>query len=416
MGLADIENLLKAAMGLNAASIGAATIARAVDQRIAACKLQDLRTYWACVQQSQAELQNLIEAVVVPETWFFRDPKSFAALARLLSEEWQAGPADRVLSVLSLPCSTGEEPYSLAMALLDAAIPAGRFRVDAVDISARALAWAGRAVYGKNSFRGQDLAFRDRHFEHTAEGHRVNEVVRRQVHFQPGNLFATDLLPGAGLYDAIFCRNVLIYFDRDTQDRAIRVITRLLKINALLFVAPAETGLPSSHGFASVNLPLAFGFRRTQTAGGALVASAPAVRRRVELGAAPGPPAAVRSPLPPPSLQGPRRQVASSTPTLAMSEIAELADRGHFDKAAACCVDHLRVHGPSAAAFYLMGLVRDAGGHHQEAGRYYRKALYLQPDHREAQVHLALLLEQQGDAAGASVLRKRASRLGNRIT
>src|SRR4029077_16565897 len=112
------------------------------------------------------------------------------------------------------------------------------------------------------SFRGQDLGFRDRHFDATAEGYRLSETVRRQVRFQQGNLFADDLLPGVAIYDVIFCRNVLIYFDRTTQDRALAVLNRLLHAKGVLFVAPAETGLPSSHGLASTNEPLAFAFRK----------------------------------------------------------------------------------------------------------------------------------------------------------
>jgi chemotaxis protein methyltransferase WspC len=73
-----------------------------------------------------------------------------------------------VLRILSLPCSTGEEPYSIAMALLDAGIPGDRFRVDAIDISARALERARAAVYGDNAFRGQPLDFRDRYFTPSA--------------------------------------------------------------------------------------------------------------------------------------------------------------------------------------------------------------------------------------------------------
>jgi chemotaxis protein methyltransferase WspC len=88
-----------------------------------------------------------------------------------------------------------------------------------------------------------------------------------------------------------------------------------------------------------------------------------------------------------------------------------LADQGHFVEAATCCEAHLRRHGPSATAFYLLGLVRDATGSQSEAGDFYRKALYLDPDHCDAQIHLAFLMERQGDRAGAQVLRSRAQRL-----
>jgi chemotaxis protein methyltransferase WspC len=406
MALAALEHLLKASMGLSAVSIGSAAIARAAEARLAVCNLGDLSAYLERVRGSATELQALIEAVVVPETWFFRDRHAFAALARLAREEWLPANPEGVLSLLSLPCSTGEEPYSIAMALVDAGVPANRFRVDAVDISAPNLAQGVRAVYGRNSFRGQELGYRDRHFDATAGGYRVHDSLRQQVRFQQGNVFAADFLPGVAIYDVIFCRNVLIYFDRPTQDRALGVLNRLLRANGVLFVAPAETALPGSHGLVSTNEPLAFAFRKA----GVLPA------RPKRKAAPPVKPPARRRPLAPVALHAPRaaaatRPAPSSGPSADLDEATRLANQGHFVEAAICCEEHLRLHGPSATAFYLMGLVRDATGNHAEAAAYYRKSLYLDANHYDAQIHLALLMEMQGDPAAAQVLRNRARRL-----
>ena len=150
----------------------------------------------------------------------------------------------------------------MAMALLDGGLPPPRFHIDAIDISTRAIAWAGQGVYGKNSFRAKDLGFRDRYFEPVERGYRLNDGVRRQVHFRHGNLLSAGWLHGAHGYDAIFCRNVLIYFDRVTQCRAIEVLGRLLTRSGLLFVGPSETGLLLDHGFVPAGIPLAFAFRQ----------------------------------------------------------------------------------------------------------------------------------------------------------
>jgi CheR methyltransferase, SAM binding domain len=149
----EFEYLLKRTMGLDVAAIGASAIERAVNERRSACKLTDVQAYLNYVQESETELQELIEAVVVLETWFFRDRDAFVALTRMICEDWLPAHAAGVLRLLSLPCSTGEEPYSMAMALLDAGVPRSRFQIDAVDISERALAVARRAEYRKNSFR-----------------------------------------------------------------------------------------------------------------------------------------------------------------------------------------------------------------------------------------------------------------------
>ena len=418
MGLADIENLLKETMGLNVASIGSPAVARAVQERLSACHLPDLGAYWNRIRASESELQQLVETVVVPETWFFRDRESFTVLARLVRDEWLSGPRQDPVRLLSLPCSTGEEPYSMAMALLDAGVPADRFHIDAVDISARVLSQAGRGLYGRNSFRGQDLAFRDRYFRAAADGYRLSEAVCQQVRFQQGNLFDGGFLPGVERFEVIFCRNVLIYFDRPTQDRAILVLKRLLTMTGVLVVAPSETALPSSHGFVSTNLPLAFAFRNANAAPGG---RKPRAASRIK------PPSAVRSaPHTPSAPHAARATSAPRTgapptplpagnppdPTAGIGEATRLADQGHFVEAATCCEAYLRKHGPSATGFYLLGLVRDATGNPSDAIAYYRKALYLDPNHCDAQIHLAFLMEQQGDVAGAEVLRNRARRAG----
>jgi chemotaxis protein methyltransferase WspC len=415
MALTDFENLLKASIGLDVASVGPSSIERAVADRQSACALTDRHDYWEHVRTCGTELQALIEAVVVPETWFFRDREAFATLASLGHEQWLRAPADGVLRLLSLPSSTGEEAYSMAMTLLDAGVPGDRFRIDAVDVSARAIAQAERAEYGRNSFRGQELAFRDRHFEATPLGYRPSDTVRRQVHFRQGNMLAAEFLPGLESYDVIFCRNLLIYFDRPTQDRAVNVLERLLTSNGTLFVAPSETGLLLSRDFASAKIPLAFAFRKSVA--GRREPKPGNVRSATRL-SMPSPvtaPVSVRratrpEPVPasPPTLP-PNDERAALHPGL--DEAFRLADQGCFVEAAICCHEHLREHGPSARAFYLLGLVRDAGGNPTDASAYYRKALYLDPEHHETLVHFAFLVEQQGNSAGAQVLRNRARRV-----
>jgi len=416
MALSDFEDLLKHTIGLDPASIGSSAIERAVQQRLSACNLSDTRAYWDCVRSSETELQALIEAVVVPETWFFRDREAFVALARVVRECLRTR-SHGALRLLSLPCSTGEEPYSMAMALFDAGVPADSFRVDAIDVSGRALTRARHAVYGTNSFRGHDLAFRDKHFEPVPAGYRLADAVRQQVHFQQDNLLTTGALPGSEIYDVIFCRNVLIYFDRATQRRAIEVLARLLTAAGHLFTGPSETSALLNHGFASARVPRAFAVRKQAAV--VPCASKPTAIPLVRSPAGPrlGPPRT--PPVPPMRTSGatPARAARPrppspppAAPATGIDEAVRLADQGRMIEATAMCEEHLREHGPSAQAFHLKGLVCDAAGDEPAAGSCYRKALYLDPNHYDALIHLAFLLERQGNAE-AQVLRRRARRL-----
>lgn len=417
----EFSGLLKRRIGLDSGSIGQAAVERAVRHRMHAAGVDDEQDYLMRVQAWPDEMQQLIEAVIVPETWFFRYPESQVAMATLARERLFApGCEGRVLRVLSVPCSSGEEPYSIAMALLDAGVPAHRFQVDAVDISVRMVEFAQRAVYGRNSFRGGDLAFRDRHFSEVPEGHQLAARVRGQVRFQPGNLFDPNLLAGAAPYDFVFCRNLLIYFDMATQERAVQVLRRFAREDGLLFVGPAETSLLTGRRLPAVPLARSFAFRATPApapTGLPTPARAPLAGQRplVHAWTPPRRPVAQtpapRLPVPHAAIADvPAAQGAGQAAQASLREIAALADLGRVRDAMAQCQAHLDIHGASAEALHLQGLLLDSQGQSRQAQAAYRKALYLDPNHREALLHLAALVASDGDQEGARRLQARAAR------
>jgi chemotaxis protein methyltransferase WspC len=444
-------------------------VERAVDQRVAAWCADGhadstLADYWEATQNSPSMVQALIETVVVPETWFFRDADAFKALAKLSHERLQGRAAGLPLRILSLPCSTGEEPYTIAMALLDAGIDGTPFRIDAMDISERSLALAQRAIYGRNSFRGNAFAFRDAHFMRTEEGWHLAPRIVETVRFARANLMQLDA-SALGVYDFVFCRNVLIYFDRETQHTALQALSNVLAENGTLFVGPAETGLLMRHGMQSAKIPLAFAFHRAASADAQLTgwhaaplanaaalamthspvpALAPAQVFSAEPFAWPDPvsrtvfedvtqcgPFANGVTHRSPSLNGsassdsakvsmtaayaygsPARPITAPTNAArdTLNAAHELADAGRLAEAAAAINAYLEQHSPHAEAFYLLGVLADANGDTNLARSQYRKALYLDPQHAEALAHLATLLELEGDRAGARLLMQRAAR------
>jgi chemotaxis protein methyltransferase WspC len=394
----DLQQLLKESIGLDVASIGASAVDRAMRLRRAATGVTEADAYIERVRSSPEEMAEFIDAVVVAETWFFRDPVALAALADLARQPCaRQGPAT-ALRLLSLPCSTGEEPYSMAMALLDANVAPHQFEIDAVDISEPLLARARIGTYGKISFRGTELAFRDRYFDPGAGGYRIRDRVRQQVSFRRGNLIAPDLA-AAERYDFVFCRNVLIYFDAPTQDRALQNLAAQLKPEGYLFVGAAETGLLWEREFRSTRVGGTFVFQK-----GRRVRQVERVPdRRVA-------PPRVYPPQQPQPAPLARAAVPPAPPT-DLEQAKMRADEGHFVEAARLCERHLREKGPDAAAHYLLGLVRDASGNPADAAVHYRKALYLDPRHGDALLHLAFLLDSQGQAAEAQTLRNRARRV-----
>jgi chemotaxis protein methyltransferase WspC len=287
----------------------------------------------------------------------------------------------------------------MAMTLLDAGIPAAGFHVDAIDISANSLALARRAIYGRNSFRNAEVTFRGRYFSAAEASWQLGDAVRRQVQFRQDNLFAAGFLPGVSLYDVIFCRNVLIYFDRAGQDHVIHILRRLLTPTGLLFVAPSETNVISEHGFVSAKFPMAFAFRKDIAPG--------SVTR----------PAVVPATLPIPRpraaavVRNEAMEIAQTAQEGTLEQAMALANSGHRVDAAKLCELHVKTWGPSAPAYNLIALLRAGGGNAVAAIANYRKSLYLDPNNHEALTHLALLLQKRGDVSGANTLRARARRI-----
>lgn len=413
--LTPIEVLLKERIGLDAGAVGTGTIARAVLERQIAVGATDLGNYWNVLHAVPDELQALIEAVVVPETWFFRHREALLAMASFAAHR-SFGDGVPMLRVLSAPCSTGEEPYSIVMALLDAGVPPERFRVDAVDVSARALERARTGHYGNNAFRGRPLDFRERYFTPVAAGYQIADNVRAQVRLLPGNLLDPSLLAAEPPYHVVFCRNLLIYFDPDTQRRAAQALVRLTRPDGLVFVGPAEASLLTREELASAGVPLAFAFHPHPVrppAREVLASLAPALPRAP---LPPSPTVPARRPQPAPALRATPPAATRVNPPApqagsdALTAISALADRGDLAGATVACEQFLAQRGPSANAYCLLGVLHDAAGHVANAHAAYRKAVYLEPGHEEALYHLAALLDSEGDAGGAARLRERAQR------
>lgn len=404
-------DFLKETIGLDVTSVGPAIIERAVRQRSIVSQAVSADEYWHTLQGSRDEQQALIEAVIVPETWFFRYPESFVTLAKLASKRLAEINNLRALRILSLPCSTGEEPYSIAMALLDAGLKPHQFKVDGLDVSPLSVEKARRALYGKNSFRGDDIAFRDRHFIAEGESYRLDQRVLEQVRLQVGNLLDPALLAGEPPFDFVFCRNLLIYFDQPTQKLVFEVLKCLTHVDGVLFIGPAEGGLLGRLGMRSIGIAQSFAFSRQ--------GAAPPDPLPTFVPAPLPVPQPLRNPLPAPVRSRPFDRVAplrpapatSSSDTAALlANIAVLADEGKSAEARAACESYLRSHEPVAQVFYWLGLLSDVAGNTLEAQGFYRKALYLEPQHPEALMHLAGLLQAQGDAMGARRLQERAAR------
>jgi chemotaxis protein methyltransferase WspC len=406
----EVEKLLSDVIGLDPESIGVNSVRNEIDSLMSSLKLDSLDLYMNALRADKKELGRLIERIVVPETWFFRDRESFRYLkhySRGIAREKGGDP----LRILSAPCSTGEEPYSIVMTLLDAGLTPGDFRVQAVDISGRALEWAKRAEYGRTSFRGENQ--HPNHFFVPLEGRwRLPSLVTDLVDFFQDNILNAGFSSNRGIYHIVFCRNLLIYLNREARQKLFDCINRLLLPGGLLFAGHSE--LPSflERGYVPVAHSRSFACIKSPETGLSGL-KAPACRKRSR--------AAKRFKKDEPSApvvltqMGKEKKRAHGQSIDARRSsllvVRQLADRGSLVEASVLCEKYLTENGPDKEGFCLMGLIDQALDRRDQAEDLFMKALYLDPFYYEALIHMALLSEQKGDETKAGVYRERIKRL-----
>lgn len=185
---------------------------------------------------SEDALANLISAMTTNVTHFYRESHHFDALGNELAPLWKARPGLR--SVWSAGCSTGQEPYSIAMTLCDAGLTRGSVRVLATDIDRTVLSRAAAGRYAAREVASIGPALLERHFEPIDGGWQAGAALRGMVSFRLLNL--NDRWPFDGRLDAIFCRNVAIYFDAPTQVRLWGRLLAALQPGGRLFLGHSE--------------------------------------------------------------------------------------------------------------------------------------------------------------------------------
>ena len=188
------------------------------------------------------------------------------------------------------------------------------------------------------------------------------------------------------------------------------LLARLLTARGFLFVGPAEANLLLNHGFVPVKTPQAFAFHKPTTAIVEAAEPAGESKRRRTVPQI-GPPVMQSADLTLTKSDAASQRSPTSDGLRSLAEIRSIADRGNLSEAARRCEEYMSYADPSADTLHLLGLIPDASGDCSRAAENYRMALYLDPYHHESLIHLALLLQKNGDTAGSKLLTQRARRL-----
>jgi chemotaxis protein methyltransferase CheR len=376
------------------------------------CGYRDYLQYLKRHGEDRHELQKLLRFLTVGETSFYRYQDHFTALRKLLA----ATPKSSRLRIWSAGCSTGEEPYSIAMTIMDtfADWQQRDIRILATDINNYSLKRARDGVYRPWAVRNMDKRHLDRYFDRTGESYIVTDHVKSLVEFSHLNL-STDNYPDPARditeLDVVFCRNVTIYFTPATTRKIMAKISASLKPGGHLFLGHAENLIGISSDFDRQRHGACFYYRKLEAA-----LPVPGQLKSRPLSVPPAPPAARSASAPqtvspdPEELHRQAVRLFDEENFSGAEELVEkilqglpahpgalvtkgfiLANKGRFPEALALCSDVLAGHDLLADAYFLKGLLLDITNRPVEAVDEYRKAILLEMGFVMAHYHLGRL-------------------------
>jgi chemotaxis protein methyltransferase CheR len=205
-------------------------------------------------KMDEAVVRDVVEAMTTNESFFFRDTKPFDQFkALVLPALLKSRAASRTIRIWSAACSSGQEPYSLAMILSEMAAQLNGWKIEIVgtDLSSEILTRAKEGMYSQFEVqRGLPITMLVKYFAQIGDRWQINAKIRGMVQYREFNLLQ-DPMP-LGRFDVVFCRNVLIYFDQPTKTRVLTSIAKMMPEDGFLFLGGAETVLGITDKFQMV--------------------------------------------------------------------------------------------------------------------------------------------------------------------
>jgi chemotaxis protein methyltransferase CheR len=213
--------------------------------------------------RERVELQKVIEALSVLETYFWREMGQILAMVQAVVPQWFARN-QTPLRIWSAACATGEEPYTIAIALEEAGWGNHPIQIMGSDASELALEKARRGVYRERAFRALPLYLRQKYFSQEGNHFHLSQQIKDRVRFQRANILDKKEIAGLVHAPVVFCRNVFIYFSADTIRRALYLFANDMPSGAWLFVGASESLLKLTDRFDLQELHDAFVYVRRE--------------------------------------------------------------------------------------------------------------------------------------------------------
>jgi chemotaxis protein methyltransferase WspC len=253
-----VADRLHAAIGVDPRGLDVKRLHWIIESRCRHLQLQDPSAYAAFLEETPSEMEELIDEVVVRETRFFRDPAVFDHIRQALAQ--LATVASGPLRLLSAPCGTGEEAYSLAAMLQLLGVPPVRFTIDAIDISMIALDIAKRGVYPERALNHVSVELQHACARRQGNHWSIHPELRERVQFAQRNLAQPGALGESPHYHLVLCRNLFIYLAPAARVSLARSLSASLLPGGRLFLGTADRVKELHDLFAPVRPPSSFAF------------------------------------------------------------------------------------------------------------------------------------------------------------
>ncbi len=228
-------------------------------------EISSLRDYMVLLISNNVILDDFISKITVNETYFYRDFDQIEAFGEIVQDKGKGVKKGKGVRVLSLPSSTGEEPYTLALASCELLRDCSKTYIIGVDIDKKALETAKRGVYSDRSVSRLPEEYLSKYFSYISGfGWSVCSRLRSMVRFYKGNVLDRVFIKSLGKFDVIFCRNLLIYFDDESRKKAVNHLYSVLDDDGWLFLGAAESMSRISSLFKPYRVKKAIAYRKEE--------------------------------------------------------------------------------------------------------------------------------------------------------
>ncbi len=429
----DIVRYLFNEFGLMPESLGKKVIENSILSSMKQHSINDSNVFLAKLISGAIDRQTIVEEITVPETWFFRDIDTFIFFKESINKRIRMNNNDKI-SILSAPCATGEEAYSIAIQLLEAGILPNSFSITALDISKKYLQLAKEGIYTKTSFRFE-IDFLKKYFTEENGKLLINNKIKNLINFRCENLISNDFFNSLEFFDYIFCKNVLIYLNENARQKVLHNLDKKLKKDGIIFSGHSEFMIFQNYGFQAINFPGAYAFSKQQQKPTKKLVENPnnfqnliqnkgfikdnekkklifskkdILKKEIE-----------KINLIDERLDNivntekeeSKKQIISDVTNNIVEIIQSYANQSKFDEALIMCMDLINKNTINDEVYFLVGLIYEAQNKFDLSEQNYNKALYLNPNHYEAVVHLSLIYEKQGNTKQATLFKDRAIKI-----